>query len=482
MTETRLAQQPGTGHAVVIGAGMAGLLAARVLAGHVDRVTLVERDRLPDGAEHRRGVPQDRQVHVLLARGLAVLDRLFPGFGGDLEAAGAVPVRMPGDIALLSKAGWIDRRAPGWTVLSAGRPLIEATLRRRVLQLPGVEILDGTEVTALLASDDGRGVRGVTLRSVDGGATSSADADLVVDASGRGSRAPHWLAGLGFPEPERTEVDSHLAYACRLYRIPDGFTGDWKALMVMARPPANPRTGLVFPVEDGRWIVALGGAAGQHPPTDEAGFTAFMRELGHPVLADAVAGAEPVSDIRGHRGTANRLAHYERMPRWPERLVVLGDAVCAFNPVYGQGITTAANAPETLDDCLRAQRRRRPAGDLEGLARRFQRRLARRNADPWMLSTGEDLRYPSTTGMTAGRVLRAQQRYFDRVEVAATTDPAVTEVYVRAFGMLERPTALFRPRVLAAALRARPGAVERAPVGGVPAPRTPAEQRQGARA
>jgi 2-polyprenyl-6-methoxyphenol hydroxylase-like FAD-dependent oxidoreductase len=353
-----------------------------------------------------------------------------------------------------------------------------------LLQLPGVAVLEGTEVTALGASDDGRVVRGVSLRRVDGGdGALFVDADLVVDASGRGSRAPHWLAGLGYPHPERTQVDSHIAYASRFYRIPDGFAEDWQALIFMARPPENPRTGLLMPIEGGRWIVGLTGAAGQHPPTDEAGFAAFMRQLSSPLLADAVAGAEPVSDIRGHRGTANRLAHYERMTRWPERFVVLGDAVCAFNPVYGQGITTAAIAAETLDDCLRAQRRRRPDGDLEGLGRRFQRELPRRNADAWMLSTGEDLRYPSTSGMTAGRVLRAQHRYLDRVELATTRDTAVTETYARVFGMLERPTTLFRPRVVAAAIRAgRAPARPAAPTAGVPAPRTSAEQQREVRA
>jgi 2-polyprenyl-6-methoxyphenol hydroxylase-like FAD-dependent oxidoreductase len=484
MTQTSVAQEPDTGHAVVVGASMAGLLAARVLAGHVDRVTVVDRDRLPDGAEQRRGVPQGRQVHVLLARGMAVLDRLFPGFRRDLEAAGAVSFRLPGDALVLSKAGWMDRRAPGWTMTSASRPLIEATLRRRLLELPGVIVLDDSEVTALDTSDDGRVVRGVSLRRVGSGDDSGfADADLVVDASGRGSRTPHWLADLGYPEPERTQVDSHIAYASRLYRIPPGLSQDWHALMLMARPPGNPRTGYLAPIEGGRWIVTLMGAAGQHPPTDEAGFTSFLRQLSNPVIADTLAGAEPVSDIYAHRGTANRLVHYERMPRWPERFVVLGDAVCAFNPVYGQGITTAAIAAEALDDCLRAQRRRRPAGDLEGLARRFQRELARRNRDPWMLSTGEDLRYPTTTGMTAGRVLRAQHRYLDRVEVAATRDPAVTEAYTRTFGMLERPTPLFRPRIVAAAVRAgRTAGRPATTTARVPAPRTPVEQQERTRA
>ena len=169
--------------------------------------------------------------------------------------------------------------------------------------------------------------------------------------------------------------------------------------MLTSKPPSMPRTGFLFPIEDGQWMVALMGAAGQHPPTDEAGFAAFTRRLRHPVIADVLAAAEPVTPIRGYRGTSNRQWHFERMPRWPERFVVLGDAVCAFNPIYGQGMSTAAVAAETLDACLREHRHRWSFADQHrGWASRFQRRLARRNADPWMLSTGEDMRYPTTTG------------------------------------------------------------------------------------
>lgn len=485
MTETPVAREPGTGHAVVVGASMAGLLTARVLAGHVDRVTVIERDHLPDGAEQRRGVPQGRQLHAFLARGLAVLDRLFPGFSRDLEAAGAVPVRLPSDFLMLTPAGWLDRRAPGWRGLSASRPAFEAAVRRRLSELPGVALVQRHEVTALGASGDGRVVRGVTVRSLAGGLTSFIEADLVVDASGRGSRAPAWLTELGFPAPEQSQVDPDIAYATRVYRIPDGFTADWKAVMLSSLPPTFPRTGYLFPIEGRQWMLSLMGAGGQHPPTDEAGFDDFVRSLRSPVIADAVSGAEPVTDVRGHRGTVNRQWHFERMPRWPERFVALGDAVSAFNPIYGQGMTTAAVAAETLDGCLLTQRRQRPDGDLDGLARRFQRALARRNADPWMLSTGEDLRFPTTTGTQVSAALRRQHRYLDRVVTAATEDPGVSDAYVRVLGMLDRPTALFAPRVLTAALRTPPVRVERAPAPPTyvpPAPRTPADQQQEVRA
>ncbi|SNS31865.1 2-polyprenyl-6-methoxyphenol hydroxylase [Geodermatophilus pulveris] len=451
MTDAPAVGAARTGHAVVVGAGMAGLLAAGVLAGHVDRVTVVERDRLPDGAQPRRGVPQGWQVHALLARGLVGLERLFPGFGRDLQGAGAVPVRLPGDVLVLGRAGWIDRRAPGWLSLSASRPLIEATVRRRLLELPGVTVVDGCEVTALRASDDGRGVRGVVVRGDDGPVP--IEADLVVDASGRGTRTPTWLAGLGGPVPDRTTVDARITYASRFYRVPDGFAADWRGLILFGDQVDNPRTGYLYPVEGGRWVVGLIGARGVHAATDDAGFTAYARRLRSPVLAEAIAAAEPLSDVHLHRGTSNQRWHYERLRRWPERLVVLGDAACAFDPVYGQGMSSAVVAAELLDASLRA---RRPRGDLRGLGSRFQRRLARRLAEPWLFAVGEDLRFPGTTGGTAGPLRRTLQWYQDRLEVAATYDPVVTDVYVRALGMLERPTALLRPHLVRAAARSRP--------------------------
>jgi 2-polyprenyl-6-methoxyphenol hydroxylase-like FAD-dependent oxidoreductase len=445
------------GHAVVVGGSMAGLLAARVLANHVEQVTLVERDALVDSVQTRKGVPQGHQLHVLLPRGREIVERLFPSYGQELQAAGAVSVRVPTDALVLTPAGWLDRRATGWSLLSASRPLFEWAVRRRLREMPGVTILDRHDVTSLLTSRDGRQVTGVTLRSLDdGGGHRQFDADFVVDASGRGSRAPTWLAEGGYATPTKTQVDANVAYASRIYRIPDGFSADWQLVMLTSQPPSTPRLGSLFPIEDGQWMVALMGAAGQHPPTDEDGFAAFTRSLRHPVIADALTAAEPLTPIRGHRGTANRLWHYERMRRWPERFVVLGDAVCAFNPIYGQGMSTAALAAETLDACLREQRRRHPADNLDGLARRCQRRLARRNSDPWLLSTGEDLRYPTTTGARVTAATRLQHRYLDRVVAATTRDPAIADTYTQVIGLLARPTSLFAPRIMIAAARTRP--------------------------
>jgi 2-polyprenyl-6-methoxyphenol hydroxylase-like FAD-dependent oxidoreductase len=444
------------GHAVVVGGGMAGLLAARVLADHFEQVTLVERDVLPDGAQARKGVPQGRMLHSMLPRGQRIVERLFPGYGRELSAVGAVSLHVPADALILNPAGWLDRRATGWPLLSASRLLFEWAVLRRLRELPGVTILERHDVTSLLRSRDGRQAIGITLRPLEDaeGGQKQLAAGLVVDASGRGSRTPVWLSEAGYPRPTKTHVDPNVSYASRIYRIPDGFNADWELVMLNCQPPSIPRAGYLFPIENRQWMVALMGAAGQHPPTDEDGFAAFTRSLRHSVIADALAAAEPVTPIHGYRGTANRLWHYERMRRWPERFVVLGDAVCALNPIYGQGMSTAAVAAETLHACL-SERRRRP-NDLDGLAQRFQRRLARRNADPWMLSTGSDLRFPTTTGVGVTAVTRLQHRYLDRVVAAATWDPGTADSFIQVAGMLARPTSLFAPRVLAAAAWARP--------------------------
>ena len=437
----------------MIGGGIAGLLAARVLTNHFERVTLIERDQLPAGMRARKGIPQGRMPHVMMPRGEQIIERLFPGYSRELEAAGAVALRMPVDALVLTPAGWMDRRSTGWPMHSASRPLFEGVLHRRVRDLPGVTILDGHDVTALLTSPDRRQVTGMVLRRLnDPAGTTELVADLIVDASGRSSRAPAWLAEAGYPAPTTTRVDPDVGYAARIYRIPPDFSADWQVVLLFSQPPSMPRTGFLLPIEDRQWMLGLMGAAGQHPPTDEDGFAAFIRSLRHPIIADVLASAEPVTPIRAYRGTANLLRHYERMARRPERFVVLGDGVCAFNPVYGQGMTTAAIAAETLDACLGRQR-------LDGLAQRFQRRLARRNADPWMLSTSEDLRFPATTGMNVNIMTRLMHRYLDRLVPVVLQDQRIAEIYLQVFGMLARPSALFAPRILAAVARTKPSHV-----------------------
>jgi 2-polyprenyl-6-methoxyphenol hydroxylase-like FAD-dependent oxidoreductase len=446
------------GKAVVLGAGMAGLLAARVLAGHFERVTVVERDRLPGRPGFRPGVPQSRHLHVLLGRGLECLEQLFPGFEADLVEAGA-PVVAGSESLWLNAAGWSRRYRSPIRLLGASRELVEWQARARVTALDNVRVLQGHEVVGLLADGSREAVTGVRLRSRGdraevGGPAIDLAADLVVDASGRGSRAPQWLAALGYPPPTETCISSLLGYASRQYRIPPGFQADWRMLLINAKPPGNARTGALVPIEGGRWMVALIGAGRDHPPTDDAGFLEFARGLRSPLLYETIRDAEPVSPIFGYRNTDNRRRHFERLGRWPERFVVVGDASCTFNPIYAQGMTVTAMTAVALDRHLAGQRRRSGAGPA-GRARRFQRQVAKASAGAWTMATTEDLRYPWTEGARPDLPTRVMHRYADRVLEVANGNPQVNTAFVDVVNLRRPPPSLLRPGVLLPVLARR---------------------------
>ncbi len=438
-------------HAVVIGGSVAGLLAARVLTAHYRRVTILERDRLPGGPDARKGTPQARHIHVLLTAGRRVIERLYPGFVADLVAAGAEDYDAVGDVEWYSPAGPSTTRfRSGLRLLGATRDLIEWGVRTRTLAHPGIDVRDGVSVAAYRLDPAGRRVVGVVLDQRDGPGRPAEElaADLVVDASGRGSRTPQLLEALGFPRPRETVVNGFLGYASRLVARPAGWT-DWSLLRIEAAPPDRRRAGVIAPVEGGRWVVTLVGGGKDYPPTDEAGFRDFARSLPDPQFAAAVEAAEPLSPIVGTKTSENRVRHYEAVARRPEGLVVVGDAACAFNPVYGQGMSAAAVGAEVLDGCLRAAR-----PGVVGLAARFQRRLAKANARPWLLATGEDYRFAEAEGPPPGLVVRLAHRYLDRVTALATRDPAVRHRFVEVVHLVRSPASLVAPGVVARAVLA----------------------------
>ncbi|HZS08922.1 MAG TPA: FAD-dependent monooxygenase [Blastocatellia bacterium] len=443
--------------AVVIGGSMAGMLAARVLAEHYERVTVIERDSFPEGPESRPGTPQARHLHGLMLRGRQIIEQLFPGLNDELVAAGAINIDAGSDIAWHTPGGWGVNFRSGLEVLAFTRDLLDWAIRRRLKQFDNVRFVEECDVTGLLGDEVGRGVDGVRVRFRHLPADILAGekelrADLVVDATGRASGMPQWLEALGYEAPAETVVNAHLGYASRLYRIPAGFKADWKAVFLQAAPPDRTRAGIIFPVEGDRWILTLGGGDRDYPPTDEAGFRAFARSLWSPLIASSISGAEPLSPIYGNRSTQNRLRHYEHLKRWPERLIVIGDSVCAFNPVYGQGMTTAAMGALELDRCLREQRRRHPDGDLTGMARRFQRKLARINAAAWMLATGEDYRYRGTEGGTPDRMTRFMHRYMDQIFRLSSKNTRVRRAFLEVQQMIKSPAALFHPGIVARVL------------------------------
>lgn len=464
-------------HAIVMGGSMAGMLAARILADHFDQVTIIERDRYPESAISRNGVPQSRHLHVLLERGRLILEQLFPGLTAELIAAGASLVDTAADFALLNPAGWAVQFTSGVGMLACTRALIDLHVRCRLLESAHVRFLSETDVTGLVPDTNVRAIRGVSVRhhaaeASDSNSETTVEGDLIVDASGRGSRTPKWLEGLGYPRVQETVVNAFLGYASRFYRRPAGLPAGRQGIFLQAAPPKYNRAGVAFPVEGDRWIVTVSGGSRDYPPSDEAGFLEFVRSLRSPILHDLIKDAEPLSPISVHRGAENRIRHFDRMASWPERFLVMGDAACSFNPVYGQGMTAASLSAAALDRCLRRQFRRHSSRSLLGLARRFQRQVARLSTLPWILSTSEDLRYSTVEGAQATLTNRLMHRYVDHVLRLSTKSPIVRKRSLKVFHMLQSPATLFHPGTVARVLweAAKRSAPPNAPV---PRPASP---------
>jgi len=430
-------------HAVVIGASMAGLLAARVLCGHFSRVTLVERDALPDQVQPRKGVPQGRHLHVLHTKGEEILNRWFPGLSADLEASGATRLDIPGDVIWFHFGGYNVRFRSGLTTLAMSRPLLEAHVRRHVLRLPNLVCRQRHEAVELAVSADRTCVTGIIVRTVPAdGRTELIEADLVVDAAGRGSRSPAWLESLGYGRPAESTVTIGFGYTTRLYRQSPSSLPDAKAIFIQPTPPHQKRLGALFPIEGGHWIVTLGGYRDHHAPDDEEGFLAHARALAAPDLSRALEGAEPVSDCIVHGLPSNLRRHYERMKDFPGRYLIIGDSMCSFNPTYAQGITVSASQADVLDRMLQ----RHPTMATKGAGRAYFAAAARVIDNSWQVAAGEDFRYSGVAGRKAlGTDLI--NWYVGRVHTATHRDPAISAAFIKVLMSLEEPTSLLEPGV-----------------------------------
>ncbi len=435
-------------HAVVIGASMAGLLASRVLSEHFEQVTVIERDQLPQEVQARKGVPQGRHVHILLHRGASVMKGLFPDLFPALLRDGSIPIDTVADFHWYNFGAWKARFTSGITFYSQSRPLLEGHVREQVAARSNVRFLDACDVVKLCASEDATRITGIEVRHRDGEqAEEKLSADLVVDASGRGSQTPHWLAALGYDAVEESTIQVNVGYATRIYRRPAHSSYDRSVLAVYSTPPTEKRAGVLAPIEGNRWIVTLMGWIRDYPPDDEAGFLAFARSLPQPDLYTAIKDAEALTPIATHKFPANRRRHYERLSRFPEGFVALGDAVCSFNPVYGQGMTAASLEVDMLNTLLYRQRERHGRGDLSGFSRRFQKSITKIVDTFWLLAASEDFRHPETQGKRF-LGLGLLNNYSRRVHELSTFDPQVTLLLYQVLQAIKPPTALFSPAML----------------------------------
>lgn len=422
-----------TNHAVVIGASVAGLLAARALCDYFAKVTIYEREVLPPPGKGRRAVPQGRQLHALLPGGLAAIEQLLPGFEAELVAGGAVRCNSMQEIRFVASGHEVTRDAASATYVLASRPYIEGHIRRRVLGLPNVTLVDGTSVHGLVPGRDGVCVTGVRLP--DG----MIGCDLVVVATGRAGQLPVWLEALGFSAPAEETLMIDIRYASRHFKIPDGYLGRDKLILITAEP-GRPRGMGLLAQEDGSWLLTLVGYGPEHrPPTDDAGYLEFLASVAPADVNAGVAAAEPLDDVATHAFPASRRRRYERLTRFPRGVLAIGDAISSFNPVYGQGMSVAALEAVALRQTLASGRDR--------LSQRYFKASGKIVDIAWDLAIGSDLALPEVAGERP-LLTRLSNAWSERILKAAEHDPYVAEVFGSVTDLLAPPTVLVRPRFI----------------------------------
>ncbi|ESA33167.1 monooxygenase fad-binding protein [Leptolyngbya sp. Heron Island J] len=436
-------------HAIVIGGSIAGLLTARVLTDHFERVTILERDSLPMAAPApRKGIPQCTQLHILLTRGRQIMEELFPGLEAELIDAGAAVLDMGTDVEWLNPFGWGVRFPSGFKALSFSRYILDWLIYRRLSQFDQIQVLESSYVTDLLTNAAQTAVTGVRMRQRDLDNPRQVQykdltAALVVDASGYSSQAPKWLQKIGYEPPEETVITTSMGYASRLYEIPAEFNENWRGVYIQAAPPERTSMGVIYPIENNRWIVGVCATAPQRPANNEADFLDALQNLPSPHIYDAVKAAKPATEIGIYHPPGNRLRHYERLSRQPQGFIAIGDSVCCFTPIYGQGMTVAALGAVLLQQCLSETA-------LTELPSRFQSELAKVNAIPWIAATSQDAKYPSVKGLERPPTLmeKAIGWYMDRLIQLTTKEPQVTLLLFNVFHMVQSSDALFQPSML----------------------------------
>ena len=433
-------------HAIVIGASISGLLMARVLSSYFTHVTILERDQFPSGSEPRKGVPQGKHVHVLLKKGANILESLFPGLFASLVQDGSTVIDSGQDVHWFHVGYWKLQNKNGIELYCQSRPLLEWHVRKALASFPNVQFIDNCDVRGICTSEQQTLVTGVRLCKREAGAEEeSLKADLVIDASGRGSQTPNWLSALSYPQVEEEAVRIDLGYASRIVKRTKVHPNGGKSIIVYPIVPVTKGAGYLFPVENDQWIITLAGWLKHHPPADEAGFLRYAQELLQPDIYEEIKDAEPVTPIAIHKYPANHRQHYEQMKHFPKKLLITGDAFCSFNPVYGQGMTVAALEAEALDTYFR----RHSNVDIHalGFARSIHKMFFKLTIVPWLLATSEDLRYGETEGKRMFG-LGIMHWYIGRLFALSAVDPFIYKCFYELLTMVKSPTIAAHPRVL----------------------------------
>jgi 2-polyprenyl-6-methoxyphenol hydroxylase-like FAD-dependent oxidoreductase len=426
-------------HAIVIGAGMGGLLAANALANHAVAVTVFERDALPTGFEPRKGVPQGQHVHALLARGLQAIEQAVPGYTAALEAHGATTGDPGQNVSWFQGGTRHLRTMVGTTAVVGTRPLLEGVLRQHVSALPNVTIRDRAAVRNFCWNAERTRVTGVRLaeRGDDSFTLCHEPADFVVDASGRGSQATIWLADAGFPIVPDSTIDSGVRYTSRTFaRNPNDPSAP--VALVCVAGPESPRGGIALAIEGNRWLVTLVGRHHDNPPLDLVGFRAFARTLPLPDIHAIVESTSPLDDgCRYHTPVSTR-RHIEQVLRVPEGFLLFADSICNFPPVYGQGMSVAALEAQVLDECL--------AQGTTNLFQRFASGITPVVDNAWELSCTGELPLVLPTAELPRKVWFVSQ-YLHQLHQAAATDRIVATAFTNVVHLNASATSLLKPRI-----------------------------------
>jgi len=426
--------------AVVIGASMGGLLAARALADHFGQVTLLERDTFPPAGENRKGVPQGKHTHVLLGLGRNIMEDFLPGLTQELTRLGAVRIADASmNVRWFNEGGFHKPGVSGFPALGVSRPTLEAAVRSRVLALPNVQAIENCDVRGLMKTAGDSRVTGVRLvRRQEGTAEESMAAGLVVDAGGRGSRSPAWLQALGYERPVEDEVHVGIGYTTCFFRRQRDHIPGINGIVVMPTPP-DKRMAVMLAQDGERWVVTIGGYLGHHAPTDLPGFLEAAKELPAVDIYSVIKDAHPLTEPVAYKFPANLRHRYEKLERFPEGYVVFGDALCSFNPIYGQGMTVAAMEAVALDECLAEGRSR--------LAKRFFARASKIIDESWNSAVGNDLRYPQVEGPRTP-LLRFLNWYIQKLHFAAHHDDQVSIAFLKVINMLAPGPSIMHPRIV----------------------------------
>ena len=434
-------------HAVVIGASMSGLLAARALSEFYEAVTVLERDRFPNADVPRKGVPQGYHPHVMLTRGLDIIEQLFPGWGDEVVAAGGISADYVDDVAWTGFGATLKSASSGLIGVLASRPVLEGQLRRRLLALPNVRAIEDCTVLGVVAGAGDAVVQGVRVMVGNARQETLVQADLIVDASGRDSLSPAWLKNLGYGRPPVERIEIGIGYTTRLYRRHPSDLGGKLGVLVSACAPNWRHGALLYHTED-CWIASVGGYLGDYAPADQQQFAAFARSLPVPAIHDVVARAEPLGGFGACRHPANVRVGYERLAQFPKNYLVTGDALCSLNPVYHQGIAVAAQEAALLRQCL--------GEGTSDLARRFFGGAVALIDPPWAMATSSDLRHPQVTG-ACSVTMKFLSWYIGKLYKAGPHDAALTDALLQVMNVQSLPLSLLHPAIVARVVRGNLG-------------------------